>query len=129
MIAHDTNVWIYFYDGRDPVKQRRAQELLNEPEPFALLWQVGCEFLSACRKLAPQGFDEQRAWEALTKMRTSAAVALMPTPEVWDGARRLQARRSLSIWDALVISACLEGGVTKLYSEDLSPGEIDGMTV
>jgi predicted nucleic acid-binding protein len=129
MIAHDTNVWIYLYDARDPVKQKRVRELMEEPQPFVLLWQVGCEFIAACRKLEPFGFGADEAWSALGRIRSTASVVAFPSDTVWDGAQRLQESRSISIWDALIVSACLNAGVSTLYSEDLTPGLIDGLLV
>lgn len=35
-----------------------------------------------------------------------------------DRAQKLKGRYSLSFWDALIVAACLEGGVGCLYSED-----------
>ena len=35
-----------------------------------------------------------------------------------DRAELLLNRYSLSFWDAMIIAACLEGGVERLYSED-----------
>lgn len=47
----DTNIWIYCHDTRDPAKQQRARELVRTVRPLTLLWQVGCEFIAASRKL------------------------------------------------------------------------------
>lgn len=41
MIAFDTNVLIYSCDHSDPLRQRRAFELLAAAEDGVLLWQVG----------------------------------------------------------------------------------------
>jgi predicted nucleic acid-binding protein len=42
----------------------------------------------------------------------------------------LQNRYSLSFWDALIIAACLEGGVTRLYSEDFTGNSrIEGLSL
>jgi len=118
MIAIDTNVWIYAYDIRDPRKKRRAMDLIAQTRPLALPWQVGCEFLAASRKLENQGFDRQQAWAALDDMRTMADVVILPSPAVWDEARRIQDHLGLSTWDAILIAACREGRVDALISED-----------
>jgi len=42
----------------------------------------------------------------------------------------LLARYSLSFWDALIIAACLEADVTRLYSEDFDAyPRIDGLEI
>jgi predicted nucleic acid-binding protein len=106
----DTNIWIYSHDTRDRHKQLTAQSLIATVRSMALPWQVGCEFIAACRKLAAIGFDETRAWTALADMQAMANVVLMPSEDHWHEARSLQLRHSLSFWDALLAAACIRGG-------------------
>jgi predicted nucleic acid-binding protein len=130
MNAIDTNIWIYSHDKRDPKRQLVAQTLTSTPQPLALPWQVGCEFIAASRKLVPLGFDEAKAWSALANMQRMATVVLMPIPQLWQDAQALQARHSLSFWDALLVAACLHGGVHVLYTEDMgAPRQIDGLSL
>lgn len=130
MNAIDTNVWLYAYDTRDPAKQSRSQELLASLQPLVLLWQVGCEFVAAARKLEPLGFTPEQAWDALDKMQAAVDSVVLPDSTVWVVARELQTRFTLHFWDALIVAGCVRGGVTTLYSEDLGHGtEIDGVTV
>ncbi|HQH37328.1 MAG TPA: PIN domain-containing protein [Anaerolineae bacterium] len=55
----------------------------------------------------------------------------IPLPSTWqvqDIAEDLLRRYSLSFWDAMVIAACLAGGITRLYSEDFDAyPSIDGL--
>ncbi len=126
----DTNIWIYSNDSRDPGKQDKAQRLIGELRPLALPWQVGCEFIAASRKLASQGFDEDKAWIALAKMRVLADVILLPTLDLWEEARSVQSRHSLSLWDALLIAACIRGKIQNLHTEDMgAPRIIDGLNL
>ncbi|MBI2809197.1 MAG: PIN domain-containing protein [Planctomycetes bacterium] len=126
----DTNIWIYRHDTRDPKKQLAAKNLLSILGPLALPWQVGCEFIAASRKLAPIGFDEATAWNALADMQLMSVVVLMPVPQLWQEARLLQARHMLSFWDALMVAACILGGVNVLYTEDMgAPRQIDSLAL
>jgi predicted nucleic acid-binding protein len=68
MNAIDTNVWIYCHDTRDQEKQQVALQLIETVEPIVLLWQVGCEFIAASRKLERFGFTQEQAWQALADM-------------------------------------------------------------
>jgi predicted nucleic acid-binding protein len=45
---------------------------------------------------------------------------LLPSWDVLDRAEHLLANYSLSFWDAMLLAGCLEAGVTRLYSEDLT---------
>lgn len=118
MNAFDTNIWIYSYDSREQRKQAIALALIDRVEPLALLWQVGCEFLAAARKLEPLGFDRKWSHEALDDMREMANVVIVPHVGVWDKSAMIQGRLGLSHWDSLLVAACILGGVTTLYSED-----------
>lgn len=130
MNAIDTNVWLYSHDTRDPHKQALAQQLIAATRPLALPWQVGCEFIAASRKLAPLGFTEEQAWAALAAMRTLADTVLLPVPDLWPETQALQGRYSLSLWDGLLVAACLRGGVQVLYTEDIgAPRVIDSLSL
>jgi predicted nucleic acid-binding protein len=130
MNALDTNIWLYSHDTRDPLKQRLAQQLIAAVRPLALPWQVGCEFVAASRKLAATGFTESQAWAALAVMRTLADVIVLPLADLWPETQTLQGRYSLSFWDALLVGACLRGGVQVLYTEDMgAPRVIDRLSL
>ena len=117
MNAVDTNVLIYARDPRDSVKQATAMALLSSLTDGVLLWQVACEYIAASRKLEPFGYDLTQALDDLADMRI-AWKTILPSWAVMDRAQQLLTRYHLSFWDGLLIAACLEGGVTRLYSED-----------
>ncbi|MBI3949140.1 MAG: PIN domain-containing protein [Acidobacteria bacterium] len=117
MTAIDTNILIYAHDPRDPVKQAIALSLLDSLEDVVLLWQVACEFLSASRKLEPFGYPQAQAWQEIRKLQR-AWTTIIPSWSVIDKTESLLSNYSLSFWDAMIIAACLEGGVARLYSED-----------
>jgi predicted nucleic acid-binding protein len=119
MNAVDTNVLIYSRDPRDPVKQATANNLLASLADGVLLWQVACEYLAASRKLEQFGYDLTQALADVSDMR-AAWLTVHPTWEVADRAERLLQKYSLSFWDALLVAACLEAGVTRLYTEDFA---------
>lgn len=117
MNAVDTNVLIYAHDSRDPQKQATAVSLIQSQADGVLLWQVACEHLSASRKLESQGYSLQRAWLDIRDLR-SVWTTILPTWNVLDRAENLMGSYSLLFWDALILAACLEGGVNRLYTED-----------
>lgn len=130
MNAIDTNIWLYSHDTGDPRKQALAQQLIAGVRPLALPWQVGCEFVAASRKLAAAGFTEAQAWAALAAMQALADVILLPVADLWPETQALQGRYSLSFWDALLVAACLRGGVQVLYTEDMgAPRTIDSLSL
>jgi predicted nucleic acid-binding protein len=129
MNAVDTNVLFYAHDPREPAKRSRAMSLIESLDDGALLWQVACEFVAASRKLEPHGFSRDRAWEELRVMPRVWATVLPTWPAI-DRAEKLLTRYSLSYWDAMIVGACLEGGISRLYTEDYAAyPKIDGLEI
>ncbi|HQR35202.1 MAG TPA: PIN domain-containing protein [Blastocatellia bacterium] len=127
MNAVDTNILIYVQDARDPVKQAKAVALVKGLPDGVLLWQVANEYLAASRKLVPFGYSHAQAFQDINNWR-KVWTTILPTWAVMDKAEDVRQRFSLSFWDAMVIAACLEGGVTRLYSEDFDAyQQIDGL--
>ena len=109
MIAVDTNVLIYACDQADPRRQKVALDLITNAEDGVLLWQVACEFLSASRKLGKQGFTSTHAWNRLGEFRDLLPLVL-PSDGNLARAKELHLTRGASLWDALILAACVEAG-------------------
>lgn len=120
MTAFDTNVLIYACDRADPRRQAKALELIASSNEGILLWQVACEFIAASRKLAIQGFTQDDAWNRLTDF-LSLFPLVTPSSQVLIHAKEMHLKQGRSFWDAMIVAACPECGVTRLFSEDL-PG-------
>ncbi len=129
MNAVDTNILIYAHDSREIAKQTIAADLIESLTDGALLWQVACEYLSASRKLESIGYGRENAWQDIRDLQ-STWTTIAPSWGNLEKAEDLLARYSLSFWDALIIAACLEANVTRLYSEDFSAyPRIDGLEI
>ena len=128
MTAFDTNVLIYCCDGGARKMQAKALDLIGSTSDGVLLWQVACEFIAASRKLALQGFSPEDAWRRLGEF-LSLFPLVTPPSQVLARARELHLSQGWSFWDAMIVAACLECGVSRLYSEDLPgrapPGELE----
>jgi predicted nucleic acid-binding protein len=121
MIAVDTNVLIYACDQSEPRRQTIALDLIASSTEGILLWQVACEFLSASRKLSRQGFTPVQAWDRLAEFRDLFPLVL-PSAVNLMHVRELHIQHGVSLWDALILAACIEAGVDVFYSEDV-PGQ------
>jgi predicted nucleic acid-binding protein len=129
MNAVDTNVLIYVHDPRDAVKQEVADGVVRSLVDGVLLWQVACEFIAASRKLEPFGFDRASAYQEIRRLQQLWTTKL-PSWPVFETAETLVNNYSLSVWDAMIIAACLESGVTLLYSEDFDAySNIEGLSL
>ena len=120
MIALDTNVLIYACDKADLKRQQMAVDLISSAGDGVLLWQVACEFVAASRKPRSQGFTIADAWNRLADYLALFPL-IQPSAGTLERARILHTGDGRSFWDAMIVAACLECGVTRLYSEDL-PG-------
>lgn len=123
MIALDTNILIYACDESSAKRQETALETIASSTDGVLLWQVAVEFIAASRKLSAQGFTSADAWDRLTEFLDIFPL-ILPTPGVLARAKELHMTQGRSFWDATVVAACVDAGVTTLYSEDL-PGRRD----
>jgi predicted nucleic acid-binding protein len=131
MNAVDTNVLLYVRDARNPDKQLKAIQLIEQLGDCVCLWQVACEYLAASRKLAPQGLTLEIAWRDIEDY-IKDWVLIEPSKAVLTQAVDLCKHYSLSYWDAMLVAACADAGVTRLYSEDLgsmSYGVIEGVSL
>ena len=129
MNAVDTNVLVYAHDPRDSEKQAVAVSLIESLLDVILPWQVACEYVSVSKKLEPFGYSREQAWQDIRELRLVWA-AVLPSWEVMDRAEQLLKRYGLSYWDAMIVAACLEAGVTRLYTEDFSGHHaIEGLEV
>lgn len=119
MNAVDTNILFYAQDPRDLIKQKTARQMIDSLADGVLIWQVATEYIAATRKLAAFGYSRQQAFDDLRYLRSVWATVL-PTWATFDSAEDLMNRYHVSSWDALIVAACLENGVTKLYTEDIA---------
>lgn len=134
MNAVDTNILLNSLDVSEVAKRQAAQELLRSLRTSAdrtiLPWQVLCEvaaqlrYWSAKRKISPE--------TATNYIGSFRGIFPIKTPRtvIFDYALELFDRFSLSYWDSLLLAACADAGVTRLYTEDMDHGaEIDGVRI
>lgn len=130
-VFFDTNVLVYAFDRDSPAKKRTAAGLVADHTragEIVLSTQVLQEFyVTITRKLA-RSVSEPVARQAVEALMHLPIVRVDP-PMILSAIGRSQSA-SLSFWDALVVTAALEGGATTLLSEDLQHGQqFDGLTV
>ena len=134
MNAIDTNVFVYAFDADEPVKQAKAQELLDrlvqQPSQSVLLWQVAGELLSCLRKWESAGRMTSADVEANFRDVFAMFPVCLPHPDVFDISFNLKSRFSLSHWDSILLAACQKASVDVLYTEDLDAGtDYDGIKI
>ena len=125
----DTNVLVYADDARDPRKQSRARDLirrlLRERRGVLSLQVLQEYFAAATRKLGLSSEDARRRVEVYTRFDV---VTLHPSDLL--AAIDLHRLHNLSVRDALVVRAALNGSCVTLHTEDMQPGyAIEQLTI
>jgi predicted nucleic acid-binding protein len=121
----DSNIFIYAYDQREPVKQSIADNLIRGLAiggDAVISYQVIHEFFNWALVKGPVKMPQDEAQRYLTvtfrpMLIVASSVALV------SGAIRIQDRYRLSWYDSLIVSAAQQAGCDVLYSEDLQHGQ------
>jgi predicted nucleic acid-binding protein len=124
MNAVDTNILVYAVDSAEPIKSKIALDLLtslaSQGLPLVVPWQVAAEFLTCLRRWESSGkIARQQTKDYLNKFVLPLPI-VFPTTNSLALSLELDMKYSLSHWDSLLIAACIDAGITTLYSEDFS---------
>lgn len=120
MNAVDTNILVYAVSADEAIKGPIAMDLLDRlsATDTVLLWQVACEFSAVLARLRVQGRAGQDAFEAVTACRSRFPL-VMPSPAVLDLGLQIHCNQGLSYWDAMLLAACVDAEINRLYTEDI----------
>ena len=125
----DTNVLLYAVDEADPVKHGAARawraELWKSRRGRVSYQVLGEFYVQAVRK------NPKRAEAARAEVRDLFAwEPIAVDAAVMETAWGVQARHSVSFWDALIVAAARAADCRYLLTEDLSHGQhLDGVRV
>jgi predicted nucleic acid-binding protein len=121
----DSNIAVYAADENPQVriKHETATRLLaDEPDDLVISTQVLQEFYVVVTRKLTHPLDEDRAAKAVRGLAKLAVVGV-DVPLVLAAIHTSRtAKRSL--WDALIIEAARQAGCVRVYSEDMSHGQV-----
>ncbi len=127
----DTNILIYAVDHTDPVKRKKAGELLEREAGSGnaiISTQVLQEFYSASTLKLKRPLNKLVAEEIVEELMT-LPVKQVDTSIILAAIKRNQTDQ-ISFWDALIIETALRAGARILWSEDMQHDrEIDGLKI
>jgi len=127
----DTNILIYVVDHSDPVKQKKARQLLEQETAAGnaiISTQVLQEFYSASTSRLEKPLEKSIAEQIVSKLVT-LPVKQVDTSLIKAAIKRNQTDQ-VSFWDALIIETALGVGARILWSEDMQhDSEIDGLKI
>jgi predicted nucleic acid-binding protein len=121
----DSNIFIYAYDQREPVKQSVADNLIRSlaiSGDAVISYQVVHEFFSWALVKGPVKMPQGEAQRYLAVTFRPMHIVASSFALVSD-AIRIQDRYRLSWYDSLIVAAAQQGGCKRLYSEDLQHGQ------
>ncbi|MDB6106775.1 MAG: hypothetical protein JWO52_6774 [Gammaproteobacteria bacterium] len=127
----DTNILVYRFDPRFPLKQERATELLRQgivDRSIVVPYQALVEFVAATiRRISGQVslLTEEEAHREVDDMLAQFQV-VYPTENTLRTALRGAALYKMSWFDALIWAYADEHGLDPLLSEDLQDGRLYG---
>ena len=120
----DTNIFLYAHDSLTGAKHQRALQLIDG------LWASGHGVVST-QVLQELSVNLQRKTAHTLPLEEIEDIireysewqVITNTPKSILAALRTQERYRISFWDALILQAALDAGVSILYSEDLAHGQ------
>ena len=128
----DSNILVYAFDQRDPRRSSIAQDLLARAQrehSAVISAQVVQETLNVLmRKLSPRmsAADARKVLDHVL----APLWRIHPSPALYARGLHIQERYGFNFYDSLIAAAALEGGCTRLLSEDLQHGQqIEGLRV
>jgi len=111
----DTNVVLYLLD--DGPKADRAEDILSQGPRISV--QVLNEALANCQRKA--GLSWEETGHFLSGIQSLCRVEDL-TPQTHQVGRALAEKYHLSVYDAMIVSAALIAGCTRIWSEDMHHG-------
>lgn len=127
----DTNILIYAVDHTDPVKRRKAGELLEREAGAGnaiISTQVLQEFYSVSTLKLKRPLNKLVAEKVVEELMT-LHVKQVDTSIILAAIKRNQSDQ-ISFWDALIIETALRAGARILWSEDMQHDrEFDGLKI
>jgi predicted nucleic acid-binding protein len=119
----DINVLVHAHDKRHPKKWARAREVIKQFEDPAFNAHISTQVLQEfyhilTRKLLVPAADAKQELERLL-----ALPAVIITPPMIVKAAELHGLASISLWDALVVTAAQTANCSELWSEDMQDGQ------
>ncbi|HWB33326.1 MAG TPA: PIN domain-containing protein [Acidobacteriaceae bacterium] len=124
----DTNIFVYAYDPRDPLKQSIALNLirdLSDTDEAVISYQVVQEFFNVALVKAKKTLPIPDA-EMILRSVFQPLLHAPTTLRLISTALQVEARYLLSWYDSLIVAAAQESGCGVLYTEDLQHGQVFG---
>jgi len=117
----DTNIFVYSFDLSAPAKAKKAQQLIRNAltsRKGVISYQVAQEFFNVAFKRFTHPMTTAEAQQYLGAV-FRPLLAIHSSAALYGEALRTKETSRISWYDALIVSAAIQSGCDRLYSEDL----------
>ncbi|MFW6415592.1 MAG: PIN domain-containing protein [Thermodesulfobacteriota bacterium] len=121
----DTNLFIYQLEFLDEQKGKIAESIITRGianGTGCISFQVIQECLNTIRRKAEIPLEQAETRKYLESV-LFPLWKIMPSQRIYLWALDIQDRYRFTFYDSLIVAAALEGGCSRLYSEDLQHGQ------
>ena len=116
------------FDPRDPARQQRANQLIDQlmnEDRLVISFQVIQEFLNAVTRKFADRMSPEQAYEYIHQFLW-ANCEVFPSLKLYDEALAIQQTTQYGFYDSLIVAAAIEAECSYLVSEDLQAGRTIG---
>jgi predicted nucleic acid-binding protein len=128
----DTNIFVYSFDARQPVKQKKAQALIDKAltdHTGVVSYQVVQEFLNVALRKFEKPLTVREARSYLDDV-LDPLCDVFPTVTLYQRALDMKSDMSISFYDALIVASACQADCKIIYTEDLQDTQqIDDLTI
>jgi predicted nucleic acid-binding protein len=117
----DTNLFVYSFDGRAPVKQKRASELIRsglEEHRGVISFQVVQEFFSVAFRKFPAPMKIPGAEHYLVSV-LRPLLGVHSSKALYSESLGIKGRYGINWYDSIIVASAIQARCEVLYSEDL----------
>jgi len=121
----DTNVLVYAHDTEAGDRHHRAADIVAElwgTRAGLLSVQVLQEFYVNVTRKIPEPLPTATARAVVRNYTLWQTESILP--EDVPRASEIEEENRISFWDALIVTAAVKGGASRILSEDLNPGQV-----
>lgn len=121
----DTNVLVYAHDTEAGERHVRAAGIIADlwkARTGLLSVQVLQEFYVNVTRKIPEPLPTATAREVVRNYTLWQTEWILPVDVT--RASEIEEQNRISFWDALIVTAAIKGGASRILSEDLNPGQI-----
>ena len=127
----DSNLFVYMFDPTDTRKRDLARDLVSRAvaeRNASISHQVVQETLNVVTSKMASRLTREDTGRLLDEVLVPLW-DIMPTVTTFERALDIRARYGFAFYDALIVASAIEGGCTRLYSEDFQHGKRIGSLV